>query len=434
MYEDISKELLEFIEQSPTAFHAVANFEELLGMAGFEKLDEREPWSLEAGHSYYVTRNGSSVIAFALPAGTVQGFNIAAAHSDSPLFKIKANPEMTDGNYVRLNIEKYGGMLCQPWFDRPLAIAGRVIYRAGENLKVKLIDTVQPVAIIPSLAIHMDREANDGHKINVQTDMPALIGSLETKGSFAEMVGALSQVPDEAILGQDLFVYNTERGCIWGMNNEYISSRALDDLMCAWSIMQALLNYSLNERVDGDGVVAMGCIFDNEEVGSTTAQGADSTFLSDVLAGIAESLSISDMQMRRLLASSFMISADNGHAIHPNHPEKADPTNKPVMNGGVVLKYNANQKYTTDGVSESIFKLICERAEVPYQTYCNRSDIPGGSTLGNISNSHVSLKTVDVGLAQLAMHSPYETAGVKDAEYFIRVLREFFKEPVQRVK
>lgn len=421
---DISKELMDFIKDSPTAFHVVKNFSTMLEKAGFIKLNERNKWKIEQGGKYYVTRNDSSIIAFQVPDNMdFYNFQIAAAHSDSPAFKIKENPEMVeDNNYVTLNVEKYGGMLMAPWLDRPLSVAGRVIVKDGNTLKPVLLNVDRNLCLIPNLAIHMNRNANNGISYNPQKDMIPLFGEIASKDKFDQIIANEAGVAIEDIISTDLFLYNRECGTIWGADNEFMSAPRLDDVMCAFSCIKALTDNKENNKS-----VNVCAIFDNEEVGSTTKQGADSSFLSDVLSRIVMCSEKTEEDFIRACAASFMLSADNAHAVHPNYKEKADPTNRPYMNKGIVIKYNANQKYTTDAISAAIFKEICRKAEVEVQSYVNRSDIPGGSTLGNISNSHISLNTVDIGLAQLAMHSPYETAGVKDTESMIKAVKTFYE-------
>ena len=424
-YRNTSKELMAFIKKSPTAFHVVNNFSQMLEKSGFTKLNERDKWKLKTNGKYYVTRNDSSIIAFRMPENEdFYNFQISAAHSDSPAFKIKENPEMIeDSNYVTLNVEKYGGMLMAPWLDRPLSVAGRVIIKDRNTLKPVLINVDRDLCVIPNLAIHMNRDANNGIKYNPQKDMIPLFGEIYSKDKFKEIIAKEAGTDAETIISTDLFVYNRELGTIWGADNEFISAPRLDDVMCAYSCINALIK-SKETNKESVNVCA---VFDNEEVGSTTKQGADSSFLADVLSRISMCKGKDNEDFVRSCASSFMLSADNAHAVHPNYKEKADPTNRPYMNKGIVIKYNANQKYTTDAVSAAIFKEICKKAEVPVQSYVNRSDIPGGSTLGNISNSHISLNTVDIGLAQLAMHSPYETAGIKDTELMIKAVKKFYE-------
>lgn len=428
MCRETVERLFSFIEASPSPYHAVDNMKKRLEEEGYERLLEGKEWELNVGGRYYVIRGGSSIAAFRIPRNDFAGFQIAASHSDSPSFKIKANPEIeAEGHYVKLNVEKYGGMLCAPWFDRPLSVAGRVIVRDGNNLAVKLVSVERDFLLIPSLAIHMNREANDGYKYNAQKDMLPLYGCDSAKGKFMEQIAGVAGVQEDQIVGSDLFLYNRMKGSIWGAQDEYISIGKLDDLQCAFASLEGFLTAK-----DGASI-PVHCVFDNEEVGSGTKQGADSTFLKDVLLRIAEGMGRSDGQYLQALANSFMVSADNTHAVHPNYPEKACPTNQPYPNGGVVIKYSANQKYATDGTSSAVFAELLRRAEVPWQTYVNRSDIIGGSTLGNISASQVSLGTVDIGLAQLAMHSPYETGGALDTDYMIRAMRVFYESTVREI-
>ena len=423
-------ELLTFLEKSPTCFQVVENFSKALHFKGYTYLAEETVWNLVPGGKYYTTRNGSSVIAFRIPEGSISGFQIAASHSDSPTFKIKANPELTEGSaYVRLNAEPYGGMLMSTWFDRPLSVAGRVLARDGKD-GVREIPVVvdRDLLLIPSVAIHMNREANTGFAYNAQTDLLPLLGEGSDAGSLAKIVASAAGVAPEDILSSDLFLYVRGRGCVWGASSEFVSAGHLDDLQCAFSTFRGFVS---SEGRKASCVPVFAC-FDNEEVGSRTKQGADSTFLSDVLSRIAEATGLSGEGYHAALARSFMISADNAHAVHPNHPEKADPANRPLMNHGIVIKYHAGQKYTTDAVSAALFKLLCQKAEVPFQEFTNRSDMAGGSTLGNLSNAHVSLNTVDIGLPQLAMHSAFETAGVRDTGYLVQALRLFYSASLQR--
>ena len=419
-----TEDLFDFIENSPTAYHAVEYMRRKLISAGYTQLLEGEEWKLESGQGYFVIRNGSALIAFKLPSAgsTAKGFQIMASHADSPLLKIKDNPEIAaGGHYVRLNVEKYGGLICAPWFDRPLSVAGRVIVKTENGLETRLVDGKEPMVMIPNLAIHMNREINDGYKYNVQRDMLPVYGAGSAAGSFMKRIAGLAGVSENDIIGQDLYVYSCMKGYTWGADNEFMSIGRLDDLECVYASMKAFLAAKTGESIP------VHCVFDNEEVGSSTRQGAASTFLLDTLMRICDGLGFTPAAYRRMLAHSFMISADNAHAVHPNYSDKACPTNRPYMNEGIVIKFSANQKYTTDGIAAALFKEICSRAGVPVQTFFNRSDMPGGSTLGNIAANHVPLCTVDIGLPQLAMHSPMETAGVKDVEYLIRAAVYFYE-------
>ena len=420
---DYLEEFLNFAEQSPTAFHAVANLKDMLEEKGYLELKEKNPWLVDDGGKYYVTRNDSAIIAFHIPPSGFGPFRIAAAHSDSPTFKLKPRFEdKVEGAYVRLNVEKYGGMIMSTWLDRPLSVAGRLVIREGENIATRLVNLDRDAVLIPNMPIHFNREVNDGYKWNPQVDLLPLYGEAEAEGGLMAELAESAGVEKDQILAHDLFLYSRQPGSVWGAGDAFFSCGRIDDLECAWGCMKALAESEAREAIQICGV------FDNEEVGSLSKQGADSTFLQDTLIRLGSALGASDSEIRAAMASGFMVSADNAHAVHPNHPEKFDKQNRTYMNRGVVIKHNANQKYTTDAVSDALFSLVCERAGVPVQHFSNRSDIMGGSTLGNLSNSHVSMNTVDIGLAQLAMHSACETAGTKDLDYLVRALREFWAE------
>lgn len=426
MYRELNEELLTFIKKSPTSFHAIHEISAFLTEHGFEKLKESESWKLVEGGKYFVTRNQSAIIGFQIPRKDYTGFHIIASHSDSPSLKIKENPEMVvENQYVKLNVEKYGGMLCAPWFDRPLSVAGRVIVQEGNRLQVKLVSVDRDLLLIPNLAIHMNRQVNDGYKYNIQKDLLPLYRMTGSSPDFRTMIAEEAGVKPEQIKGMDLLLYNRMEGTIWGADDDFISSPRLDDLQCAFSSMKAFVE-SKSEKS-----LPVFCVMDNEEVGSQTKQGAGSTFLYDTLRRINYSMGRAEEEYWMTIAASFMISADNAHAVHPNYADMTDPTNRPYLNQGIVIKHSANQKYTSDGVSAAVMRCLCERAGVPYQNFLNRSDILGGSTLGNISNSKVSLNTVDIGLPQLAMHSPYETAGAKDTYYMVEAMKQLYNSSIE---
>ena len=426
-FKHVNEELFSFLDHSPNAFFAVRNMCDLLSGAGMTRLYEGTPWKLEAGKGYFVTRNDSAVIAFKIPKLDYTGFQMMASHCDSPVFKIKTNAEISvDQRYVKLNVEKYGGMLCAPWLDRPLSVAGRVVVRTKDGIETRLVNVDRDLMIIPNLAIHMDRQVNDGHKFNAQVDMlPLFCEKGEEKDAFLGLIAAEADVPAGDILDTDLFLYNRMPAVSLGLNGEFIASGRLDDLQCAFASLKGFI-----ESAPADSV-AVHCVFDNEEVGSGTKQGAASTFLKDTLRRINSAAGRTEEEYLMSIASSFLVSADNAHAVHPNFAEKTDPTNRPYLNKGIVIKYSANQKYTTDAVSGAIMRAICQEADVPYQTFANRSDMLGGSTLGNIAQSQVALNTVDIGLPQLAMHSPYETAGAKDTAYLIAAAKVLFSSSVE---
>lgn len=430
MYRDVSKEMLDFIKGCPSVFHAVKAIAEELKSDGFYELMEGRKWNLEKGRKYYVTRNYSSIIAFKTGEDLDDySFNIVASHCDSPSFKIKDNYKVESGKYMQLNIEKYGGTIYSTWFDRPLSAAGRVIVKNGEGIETKLVNIDKDLFIIPNLAIHMNREVNSSMKYNEQTDLLPLYGSSKDGGdNFMDVVAEYAGVEKECIFSTDLFLYNRMLPSIWGSNDEFISSPKLDNLQCAYSTLKGFIKGNNSKSIN------VYCCFDNEEVGSGTKQGAASTFLEDVLKRINDNLGKTNEDYYCALSSSFMVSADNAHAVHPNHPEKSDSSNRVYMNEGIVIKHNASQKYTTDAVSSAVFQSLCEASGVPFQHYSNRSDMPGGSTLGNIASLNVSVNTVDIGLAQLAMHSCYETAGIMDTYYMIQVMEEFFNSHIEEIK
>ncbi len=421
---ETNRKLLRFIDASPTAWHACANLISRLREEGYTELRETEGWDIRPGGKYYVCRNASSLIAFRVPEGEFPGFLMMAAHLDSPLFKLRGKPESPSaGVYTRLSVERYGSMLCAPWLDRPLSVAGRVTVREGGKLVTKLINIERDLALIPNLAIHMDRTANDGRKYDIKVDMLPLFGSEKAAGRMEAIAAEAAGVRPEDLVSTDLYLYPRTPGVCFGADGEYIAAPRLDDLQCAFGCFEGFFSAQPGKNAP------LLCLFDNEEVGSTTKQGANSDFLADALRRICEALG---RDFYRSVSSSFMVSADNAHAVHPNHPEYADSQDRPVMNGGIVIKHHANQKYTTDAVTEAVFTEICRRAGVPVQHYSNRADLRGGSTLGNISTSHVSVDSVDIGLAQLAMHSCYETAGAADTDYLIRAARCYYESGFRR--
>ncbi len=410
--------LREFLDGSVSVYHAADRLCRLLQENGYQRLQEQDSWVLVPGGKYYLCRGGSAVVAFRIPAGTPRGFLMSASHSDRPTFKLKENGELA-GAYTRLAVERYGGMLMHTWLDRPLSLAGRVLVETEDGVQSRLVNLDRDLLLIPNVAIHMNRQANDGYKWSPVSDTVPLLGGKDAAGKLSSL---LEQAAGGKILGHDLYLYVRQGATVWGLEEEFISAPALDDLQCAWGCTQGFLRAS-----DSDSIPVL-CVFDSEEVGSNSVQGAASTLLSDVLSRVCQSLGLS---LPRLLAQSFMISADNAHALHPNHPELADGANAPVVNGGIVLKFNAAQRYTTDGVSAAVLRAVCRKAQVPVQTYCNRADIPGGSTLGHISLGHISVPTADIGLPQLAMHSCYETAGVRDSLWLEDALTAYYSATLQ---
>ncbi len=416
----VTSALLDFIRRSPTAFQAVCEVQTMLEEQGFIRIDEHDPIKLKPGSAYYLTRGGSALIAFKLPEQQPGGFLVTASHSDSPAFKLKLNYELESGGLLKLDTERYGGMILSTWLDRPLSIAGRAVIRKNGSITTAPFDLDRDLAIIPNTAIHLNRTINEGYRYDPARDLFPLIGEVGDKGKLRAMIAETVGCEEKDLLSFDAYLYNRTQGTMLGPDGEFFASPRIDDLQCAYATLSGFL------QANSPTHAMLYCLFDNEETGSTSRQGAASTFLKDVLTMIADSLSLSSVELNRLIASSMMLSADNGHALHPNRPELSDPINAPRLNGGVVIKFNANQKYTTDALSAALFSEICARAGVPVQTYANRSDLPGGSTLGNISTTQVAMPSVDIGLAQLAMHSAYETAGSADTRYMIRAVKEFY--------
>ena len=393
----------------------------MLEEAGFVHLAMGQDWQLVPGGKYYLTANGSSLLALRIPAGKASGFMMTASHSDSPTFKLKEHPQRTSaGHYQQLNVEGYGGMLMAPWFDRPLGVAGRILTEENGRVQSHLVHLDRDLAVIPSVAIHMNRAANDGLKYNGAVDTQPLFAVGEDGPSVLELAAQAAGVEAGDILGHDLYLTCRSGGTVLGANRELLMAPRLDDLACAFGCLEGYL-----ESGESDAI-AVYCLFDNEEVGSATKQGAASTLLRDTLRRAAFALGYSEEGWQQLLSGSFLVSADNAHARHPNHPELCDSENTPYLNQGLVIKYNANQHYTTDGVSAALLRSVCRKAGVPVQVFANRSDMRGGSTLGSIANTTVPVRTVDIGLPQLAMHSAVETMGCEDLDALVRAMKAVY--------
>ena len=411
-------QLFDFIQCSPTASHTAATVRAMLVQAGFTQLLESQPWDLQPGGRYYTTRGMSSLIAFQVPKADFHGFSVIAPHGDSPCFKVKESPELrVDGQYTKLNTEVYGGMQLALWTARPLSVAGRLAVRTENGVKGVLCDIRRDLLLIPGVAIHMNRGVNEGVKLDPQKDTLPLLGG--SQAELKKLVAENAGVAPEDILSWDLYLYSRAQGTVFGAEKEFIAAPRLDDLECVFAAAKAFLAGENRENV------TVLSLFDNEETGSLTRQGADSPFLSEVLERISLSCGKSREEHLRAIASGFMLSADNAHAVHPDSPEKSDPTNRCYLNGGVVVKHSP--RYASDALTAGLFQRICQKAGVPVQVYYNNSKIPGGGTLGNLSGSHVALPTVDIGLAQLSMHSPYETAGAKDLDYMVWAMQAFYE-------
>ena len=425
------KRLLDFLDASPVNFLAAKNIAGELEKAGYKKLDPREPiGNVKAGDKLYVTKNDSSIYAFHIGRQPMAeaGFRMICAHCDSPTFRIKPNAEMLcEGGIVKLNTEVYGGPIMSTWFDRPLTIAGRVIVRGNDalNPQTLLLHVKRPLLQISNLAIHFNRQVNDGVKLSKQKDMLPILGNINNeleKGNLLMNIicGELSIKPTD-VLDFDLYLADATPACTFGVHDEFLSSGRLDDLSMCFAGLEAMID---TDTTDATKVLA---IFDNEETGSQTKQGAGSPFLAMMLQRIAQAQSGSAEAWYQAIERAFMISADNAHAWHPNYSEKYDPTNHPVLGGGPVIKFNAAQKYASDAVSAAVFAEICREAEVPCQRFVNHSDVAGGSTLGNILASSIPLRGVDMGNAILAMHSCRETGSVADHLYTVKAFTQFFK-------
>ena len=428
--KEFAIELIDFIYDSPTAFHAVDSVKTILDKQGFIELKEEDSWKLEKGGKYYVTKNDSALTAFVVGKGKIEehGFRIIGAHTDSPCFRIKPAAEMTvENHYIKLNTETYSGPILSTWMDRPLSVAGRVTLRGGDlfNPVTRLVNIKKPILIIPNLAIHMNRNMNQGIELNKQKDMLPLMGlineNLEKDNYLITTIAKDLNVEFKEILDFDLFLYEYEKGTIMGLNDEFISSPRLDDLAMVHAGITAI---AMSEAVNNTNVVVC---FDNEDIGSSSKQGADSPLLSNILERIVVTMGGDRQDYFRAIAKSFMISADMAHAVHPNVGEKHDPQNRPLINKGPVIKLSANMKYTTDSNSSAVYAGICEKAGVPIQYFVNRSDEAGGSTIGPITASHLNIRSVDIGNPTLAMHSVRELSGVTDHTYVTKSFAEFYK-------
>ncbi|MEG0239371.1 M18 family aminopeptidase [Anaerorhabdus sp.] len=415
-----TKKMMSFIQSSPTCYQAVDTIKGELVKEGFQEIKESDTYHLEKGKKYFVIRNYSSIIAFKIGERLNQmSYHVVASHSDAPSFKLKPKHKKTNSGYEVMNTEVYGGPIYNTWMDRLLSVAGRVLVKENDTIRILPVHMKEPLCLIPNLAIHMNRSVNEGVKLNPQIDMLPMI-SKNKEYDLMDVIAKKVNIDKEQILDTDLFLYPIDNGYVWGDQNEFVSMYHLDDLQCAYTTLQGFIKGSNRDTV------SVYCCFDNEEVGSGTKQGADSTFLMDTIQRINSGLGYDFEMLQKALASSMIVSADNAHSIHPNHPEKSDPTNVVSINEGIVLKYNANQHYSTDGLSAALFKEICQDEKIKFQSFTNRSDERGGGTLGAISTSHVSILSVDIGCAQLAMHSALETAGVLDTDMMIYALEKFF--------
>lgn len=417
--------LINDINQSPCSYFVVDTIAKHLEEAGYIELKEYEKWELQEGCNYYVKRNQSSIISFRMGTNLNDGyhFQVVASHGDSPTFKLKDKPEVSaKGNYTKFSVEGYGGMIAPSWLDRPLSIAGRVLVKNGNKIEHRLLNVDQDLLIIPNMAIHINPGINQGFEYKNSCDLQPLFSVGEAKENcFHEMIAQTLKIQPEDIVARDIVLYNRAKVIQWGWNQEFLSGPRLDNQFSAFTSL-----YAFMEAEVPSSQINVHCVFDNEEVGSTSKQGAKSTFLRDVVKRIGSQLAGNEEDIRCAIAKSFMVSCDNAHAIHPGHPERADAVDYICMNQGLAIKHHANQRYSTDAFSAAIIREICQRAQVPYQEYSNHPDMKSGGTLGILSSEKVSMHTVDIGTAQLAMHSSYETAGAKDVDYMIQALNTFY--------
>lgn len=420
--EEILQKLFDFLNAGVSPFHAVREAAAWLDAAGYTALSETAYWNLKPGKGYYITRNGSSLIAWRIPAHAIGGWRITASHSDSPTWRVK-NTAIPAGPCTKLEVEGYGSMNMATWLDRPLTVAGRAVVKTADGVECRPVYLDQDLCVIPSLAIHMDRAVNDGHKYNPQIDMQPLLGAAGCT-SLAALVAQAAHCAQEDLLESELSLVTRQKAARIGPDGEYFISPRIDDLECAAT---TLLGFLAAAPETDSACAPVWAMLDNEEVGSGTRQGANSTFLRDTLDRIVEATPHAAQAQQRAFANSFCLSADNAHARHPNFAEKADPANPVALGGGVVLKVNASQKYTTNGLSGALFRQICARAGVPVQLFANRADLPGGSTLGNLQSHTVPVPMADIGLAQLGMHSAVETAACADAEAMVKAVEEFYR-------
>ena len=413
--------LFDFIEKCPTALHTVDTVKSILGKAGYTELRESDTDRFSTPGRFFVTRGDSSIIAFARGA-SAEGFSVCSSHTDTPAMKVTGLEEKRSA-YTSVPVEKYGGSILYSWLDRPLSVAGRVVVRCEGGLSVRLVNIDRDLLTVPSIAIHQNRGVNDGYKFNPAVDMLPLL-SLDTEGSsLKKIIAEELRVSAEDIVSSDLYVYNRERGRVFGKDSEFILSPRLDNLASVFSSLTALLESEYREDT-----VKVFCAFDNEEVGNSTKQGADSTFLLSVLEKIAGD----DNKLYKMLESSFMVSLDNAHAIHPNHPELSNPKASALIGKGVAVKYNAGQLYTTDAVSDAVIRIVAEKAGAPLQSFATRADMLSGSTLGSVATTRVGISSVDLGIPQLAMHSASESMGVSDLVSAVKLIRQLYSSKVTK--
>ena len=422
--QSLLKGLFGFLDKSVSPFHSAAAACEMLEQEGYTLCPEGQPWKLEQGGRYYTTRNGTAVLAWRMPQGKLTGWHVTASHGDSPTWRIKV-PDIKDGGYLKAETEGYGGMIAPTWLDRPLGVAGRLLVKTAQGVETRLVAPDRALLCIPNVCIHFDREANTGKNWNYQVDLQPICG-LENGTALMEILAAEAGVSAGDILSHDLVLCTRQKAERVGVDGELFMSGRIDDLECAYTTLCGFLAGEGKEAGRAD----VWCMFDNEEVGSSSRQGAQGTLMADTMARIEEAMGVTREESVCARTNSLLLSADNGHATHPNHPEKSDPRSPVRLGGGILLKYNASQTYTTSGFTAAAFQQICGKAGVPVQIFANRADVRGGSTLGNLLGHQIAIPMVDIGLAQLAMHSAVETASCADVMYMVKACETFYNTPI----
>ena len=426
MKNQLNDELIAFLNESHNEYLAANAIRNILSKSGFKEIKENETWNLKENSRYFFLRNGNSLVAFVTPYKLNKSefyYKIISSHLDSPALKLKENPAVSTNFYEKWKVEVYGGLINSTYVDRPLGLAGRLIVKTENGLETRIVDTKKAVAIIPNVAIHQNRNINNGFIYNPQVDLLPLAGTSEKAHYFDEIISSFLK-DDEELVSYDLYLYNFDRAQYVGFNDDLICGQKEDDLSSAFLSLKALIDSETNYNESGIKIAAF---FDNEETGSLSFSGADSDLLKSTLRRIALSFNAKDGEYLTAIKKSFVLSADNGHAIHPNHPEMSDDKNLCILNKGILLKFNSNMAYTSDAFTSAFVKTLCKDNNIPYQVFFNRSDVRGGSTLGNISISQESILTADIGMPQLAMHSSFETIGSEDTKHMFNLMSSFYK-------
>lgn len=421
--ENLINDLVDFLNKSHSEYNACNNIKNILLENNFIELNEGDNFEVERGKNYFLTRNDSSIVAFKIPAMLRRfDFTIMASHLDSPCLKIKMDNGVRSYGYHKLNVEVYGGLITSTWLDKPLSIAGRIFYKNNDKVETKIIDIDKPVLIIPNVCIHFNRNINNGFIYNPEVDLKPIMSLGEENNSIMKLLCSYTSLKEEDVISYDLNVYNYEKSMVGGINNEFLISPKIDNLESAYLSLRSFLDSGETENIK------VYVSFDNEEIGSETYGGADGDFLKNTLKRISNSLGFSENNFYAALANSFLVSIDNGHAVHPNHPELSDPNNLVYLNKGPIIKFNSNMAYMSDAYTSSLVVDVCKKNNIPYQFFYNKSDVRGGSTLGALSTSQIGIKTCDIGCAQLSMHSSYETAGTKDVDYMYELIKDIYNQ------